>query len=553
MDKIKKGFNIARLLIILSAVFSKGFGQATFTVTPQLVELELAPGARRTFQVLLVNENEKDTSRFRIVTADVFETEAGNYRVIDKGTSKYSCADWIKPDSMELTLGPKQGKEISFEVKAPPKVSGGRYASIVFALLPKVTPFGPDEAGAGVVFHFRIPVQLEVTIKSTLTPRPKNVAIEGIEIIPAQEDREYSLLLKDAAKNALVVKAIVHNRGDMHIKAKGRLVLTDRKGKRLREVPLGAGRGMVLPEAKVKFVSVIKRPLPGDYVLEAVLNYGGVSPAIGRLPFTVARKIIAKDRSFISTSTIGLNVGRGIIEIFGTPNSYRTQVLTITNEENEVVKVKTKLKYLQYDENGNIVATDSGDSRFSCIDWLTIEPKDFELAPGATKTMKVVAKIPDTIPGGRYACINMEAMLLSAKETDLPTPVQVPIILTIPGTAEKKGEVTKVEVSKGNPPTFTVYFKNLGNIHLKPKVKVELAYLPKVTARGDLKYIGEPKSEPVGVFGMKEFPVAVLPGGIAKMEQDYDKPLEPGSYTAVVTVDYGGVEPAVFVQKFQVK
>lgn len=551
MNKVKKSFDI--LLIILSVTFSLVQGQANFTVTPQLVELELVPGGKKTFKVLLVNEGDKDTNRFRIVTADVFETEAGNYKVIDKGTSKFSCADWIKPDSMEITLGPKQGKEIPFEIKAPPKVSGGRYASIVFTLIPKVTPFGPDEAGVGITLHFRIPVQLEVTIKSGLTPRPKNVVINGIEIIPAQEDREYSLLLKNAAKNALVVKTTVENRGEMHIKAKGRLLLTDRKGKRLREFPLGAGRGMVLPQTKVKFVSVIKRPLAGNYVAEAILNYGGVAPAIARMPFTVGRKVVAKDRSFISTSAIGLNVGRGIIEIFGPPNSYRTQILTITNEENEMVKVKTKLKYLQYDENGDIVATDSGDKQFSCVDWLTIEPVEFELSPGATKSMKVVVRIPEAIPGGRYACINLEAMLLSAKDTILPTPFQVPIILTIPGTAEKKGEITKVEISTGNPPNFAVYFRNLGNIHLKPKVKIELAYLPKITSRPDLTYTGEPKSEPVGMFGMKELKYAVLPGGIAKMEQDYDQPLEPGNYTAVVTVDYGGAEPAVFVQKFQVK
>ncbi len=546
-----------RLLIIGVMLFflflSITNGQATFTVTPQLVELELFPGARRTFQVLLVNESDKDTSRFRIVTADVFETEAGSYKVIDKGTSKFSCADWIKPESMEITLGPKQGKEISFEVKAPPKVSGSRYASIVFALVPKVMPFGPDEVGAGVTFHFRIPVQLEVTIKSALTQKPKNVEITGIEIIPATEDKEYSLLLKDAAKNALVVKATVHNRGDVHIKAKGKLVLKDRKGKRLREVPLGAGRGMVLPETKVKFVSVIKRPLPGDYVAEAVLNYGGIAPAIGRMPFTVARKVIAKERSFLASSIIGLTVSREIIDIFGPPNSYRTQILTLTNEENEPVKIKTRLKYLQYDENGDIVASDSGDNRFSCIDWLTVEPMDFELAPGATKTLKVVAKIPEVGPGGRYACITMEVALANAKDTILPSIFQIPCLLTIPGKAEKKGEIVKVEVSKGNPPNFAVYFKNLGNIHLKPRIKVELAYLPKVTSGSDLTYIGEPKSEPVGTFGMKEPAFAVLPDGIIKLEQDYIRPLEPGNYTAVVTADYGGTEPTVFVQKFRVK
>ena len=551
-NKIKLDM-IKFLVIILVAVISSANSQTNFSVTPQLIELELMPGARKAFKVLLVNESEKDSNRFRITTTDVVETEEGSYKVIDKGTGKFSCADWITPDTMDLLFGPKQGKEIPFEVRAPYKVTGGRYAAVVFALVPKVTAFGENEVGAGVAFHFRVPVQIEVTIKSSLTPRPKNVEVTGIEITPAIEDKEYSLMLKNAAKDALVVKAILNNRGDMHIKAKGRLVLTDRKGKRLRDVPLGAGRGMVLPQTQVKFISIIKRPLPGDYVAEAIINYGGTTQAIGRMPFTVTRRVQTKEQSFLSSSPIGLFVGKEIIDIFVPPNSYRTQILTLTNEENQTVKVKTILKYLQFDENGNIIASDSGDNQFSCINWLTVEPNNFEIPPGETKAVKILVKSPDASPGGRYACIDMEALLVGAKDTTLPSPLQVPVILTIPGLAEKKGEIEKVDVSLGNPPRFSVYFKNSGSVHVKPKLKVELKFLPKVSSSGDLIYVGEPKSELVGVFGMKDFLVAVLPGCIAKMEQDYDKVLDPGNYMAVVTADFGGTEPAIFIQKFRIK
>jgi hypothetical protein len=454
---------------------------------------------------------------------------------------------------MELTLGPKQGKEIPFEVHAPYKVSGGWFSAVVFALIPKVTPFGENEAGTSVAINFRIPVQLEVTIKSSLTPRPKKVEVTGIEIIPASEDKDYSLMLKNTAKDALIIKATVNNRGDMYIKGKGRLVITDRKGKRLRDVPLGAGRGMVLPQTQVKFTSIIKRPLPGDYVAEAIINYGGLTQAIGRMPFTVSRRIQAKENSFLSSSPIGLVTSKGVIDMFIPPNSYRTQILTLTNEENQTVKVKTLPKYLRFDENGDIIASDSGNNQFSCIKWLTIEPNNFEIPAGETKTLKILVKSPDVSPGGRYACIDMEAFLIGAKDTTLPSPLQVPIILTVPGLAEKKGEIMKTDISTGNPPRFSVYFKNLGNVHVKPKVKIEMKFLPKVSSSGDLTYVGEPRSELVSTFSMKDFSVAVLPGCIAKIEQDYDKVLNPGNYMAVVTVDFGGSEPAIFTQKFTVK
>jgi hypothetical protein len=312
---------------------------------------------------------------------------------------------------------------------------------------------------------------------------------------------------------------------------------------------------MVLPQTQVKFTSVIKRPLPGNYVVQAIITYGGLSQAIGRLPFTIARKVAAKGSSFLSNSPIGLVVNKEMVDVFVSPNSYRTQILSLTNEENQSVKIKTNLKYLSFDENSDIIAADTGDNRFSCINWLTIEPKQFEIPPGETKTLKLEVKVPEANPGGRYACIDWEALLADAKDTTIPTPLQVPVILTIPGLVEKKAEIVKVDIGTGNPPRFSVYFKNLSGIHIKPKIKIELNYLTKAPSSGDMTYVGgrEPKPELIGTFGMKPLTIPVLPGGITKMEQDYEKKLDPGNYTAVVTADFGGTDPAVFIQKFQVK
>ena len=540
------------IIFLLLIIFTLANGQANFTVTPQLIELNLAPGTRRAIKVLLVNESPKDTQRFLIFASDVIETEKGNYKVVEKGKGKFSCADWIRLDTMEVVLGPKEGKEIPFEIRVPTKISGGSYGAIVFGLQPKVTPMEEGYAGASVAFHFQIPVQLEITIKSSLTPKPRNVEVTSIEIIPATEDEDYNRILKKAAQNALVVNAVVNNRGNIHIKAKGNLIITDPKGRRLRQVPLGAGRGMVLPQTQVIFTSVIKRPLPGDYVAEAVINYGGVSPAIGRVPFSVTRKYSSVKGNFLSTSPIGLIISREALDMAVPTTGFRTQVLTLTNQENEPVNLKIKPKYLTFDESGNVVASDTGDDQFSCINWLTIEPKEFEIPPGQTKAVKIELNVKDALPGGRYACITCDALLASAKEKSLPTSLQIPVMVTVIGQTEKKGEVTKVEVSKGNPPGFAVYFKNTGRVHLKPTVKIELKYIPKIQGTGDLTYVGEPKSDLVGVFGISNFPVPVIPGCEAKFEQDYERRLESGNYMAVVTVEYGSTEPAIFIHKFKV-
>lgn len=551
--KNNKFFLLFLLFTFIVAFWANG-QQAAFTVQPQLLEPEIYPGAQQTFQVLLVNESDKDSNRFRIYATDFYETKEGSYKILDERTQEFSCADWIKLDTMKIALGPKSGKEIPFQIRAPSNARGGRCCAIVFELVSKVSQKEPGAGGASVVFHFRIPVYLIVTVKSSMTQKPRNVEIKGIDIKPASEDPEYNLKLKKGAENALVIKATLINRGNIHVKVKGNIILTDPKGKRLRQFPLGSGMGLILPQTTIDLISIIKRPMPGDYVAEAVVNYGGISPAIARIPFTVARKVSLKERSFLSTAPIVLNIGKEIINLAVPPNSYRTQIIAIGNEEKEPVTVKASLKYLRYDENGDIAASDSGNDRFSCISWLTIEPKQFEIPAGETKAVKVDLKVPENITaGGRYACLTMATLLSSSKDTSLPTPVQIPVMLTITGVAEKKGEITKVDVSTGNPPRFTIYFKNIGSVHLKPRVKLELKFLPETPELTGMKYIGEPKTQLVGLLTFDEFPVSVLPEDVAKLEKDYVSRLGPGSYVAVISADFGGTEPAVFVQKFSIK
>ncbi len=550
---MQKKRNILLVFILLLLMTSLASGQANFSVTPQLIELELAPGSRYTIKVLLINETERDSQRFQIYASDVIQNEAGTYKVVEKGKSKFSCADWIKLDTMEVGLGPKKGKEIPFQIQVPATARGGRYGAIVFNLQPKVTQMGEEYAGGTAYFFLKVPVQIEITIKSYLTPKPKNVKIKSIDVIPVSEDKEYAAKFSQKnIKDALLVRAHVNNGGDMHIIAKGRLIIKDQKGRRLRVVPLGGGRGMVLPQTDVYFTSIIKRPLAGDYIAEAVINYGGLSSAIGEASFSVTRSGLAKKGTFKGTTPIAILVSREVLDVAAPPKGVRTQILSLTNQENEPVKIRTKVNYLLYDEYGNTVVTDSGLENFSCIKWLTIEPTEFEIQPGEKQAVKVTLNVPDVTPGGRYANLMFETFLKNEQGITIPIILQIPYLLTITGKTERQGEITKVVVGKGNPPSFAVYFKNTGNIHINPNVKIELKYLPKIQRTDDLTYIGEPKSELVGVLNLKRFPVDIIPGGIAKLENDYKQKLGPGNYMAVVTADFGVAEPVIFIHKFKI-
>ena len=127
--------------------------------------------------------------------------------------------------------------------------------------------------------------------------------------------------------------------------------------------------------------------------------------------------------------------------------------------------------------------------------------------------------------------------------------------LTIPGKFEKKGEIEKIEVSayREVPISVTIYFKNTGNIHLKPKGKVTLEVFRTPEEASGIQYIPGQEYEAIGQVTLEAPKKPVLPGSTRRIKADFLHRLPEGKYRVIVSLDYGGETTAEAIKEFTIQ
>ena len=546
----KKEYLIPFVLLTICFCFTTATAQFDISLSPLLVELELAPGARQNFSLFVANDNILDEVEVIAYTMDITESQKGAYTVVgDTAKSEFSCADWMTIEDTSFTIKPNETKEIKVHITVPRNVFGGRYGAVVFEITPDEGPPAGEKLGS-VTYHFRMPAYVEVTIKR-FGGLIRKATISDFKVTPVTAGG----IEKKLGKGALGFIASVKNEGNIHIEGNGTLTIKDKEGRTKRRVPLGAGRGSIIPGATVDFRSLLKRPLPGEYTARAVIAFGGLSPVVAEIPFTVTRTRSSALGSFKASSFMALDVKPEKLEMKVPPRGFRAISFSFRNDERDTVKIKAHLKDIGYDEEGNLVLLDSSVTGRSCREWISLEPEAFALAPEKSERVKLSLQAPPQGEGGYYACVVFDALLEGSEEGTISTPFQIPVFLNVPPNLTKEGEIVdlQIEASSGKPALLTAYFKNTGNIHLTPKGKISLGVLKEIKPSGDFIYVGKPTYEPVDEFLFEEVEGYVLPGGIRKMEAGYPGALQAGKYLAEITIDCGGSKPVKFEKEFRVK
>ena len=524
----------------------------TFGLSPQLVELELLPGEKTKFSILLVNESKAKNARFLIYVSDLIEERSGKYKVAKAGISSYSAASWIKVSPSDFVLAPGDGMEILAELTVPRGVVGGRYAVIVFELAPERLP--KEKVFGTLTLHHRMTTAVEISIKRRVAKR--RAIISSLKIVSAREDKR----LAKFGKEALMFIASLKNEGNIHVFGEGTLTIRTKKGRRIRQVPLGAGRGTVLPDTTVDFKSILRRGFPpGDYIAEAVIRYAGLRPAIAKLPFTVTQEEVpvTKAGSFKPTREVSFGVEPELIEMVAPPGSFRSRGVIVHNRGDRAIFVKSYPRAMKYNRYGEIVRLSSAKGSYSCGEWITISPSSFKLPPGGKKRLNVLMNVPQGKVGGHYANIVFDAVLAgdNPDTTIRKTSSNVAFFLTIPGALKQQAEIVKMKVLRQDDSgrrKFIVSFKNTGNIHLKPRGKILLKKIVKIEITGEIEYIGEPVYEEVEEIAFNEVEGVVLPGGTRDLVAVYPVELPEGEYSVEAEVDYGDKKKAVREKTFSV-
>lgn len=531
-----KKFLLLVLFFVISNIMLGQVGRPSIALSPMLIEKSVSPGDSFTVELFVENNNEFETLNFKAFVADVEETKDGTYKILEPGTTPYSVAKYVEIEPTEFSVPPKSTKMIKAKVSIPRGLVGGLYGVIVVQLEPPET----TEEGAlqEMTFIYRMTSFLEITLRGT---RQRLEAFcNSFEVKLSKDFPMFRTYLGD---NALVFVAEVTNTGNVHVVTKGTLIIQTVDKRTVARMPLGGGRGVIIPGATVNLMSITGRKFPpGEYVARAVIDYGGRRPMIAETKFTVKEQKVEVQE----TQTIELAkflVEPQEIEFNLMPRAFRSQIIKITNRGDTPIELEAKVLPLEFDEYGDLLP--EGERKGS-IDWVKVTPSTLKLDPGKSRNVRISVKVPEDASGGYYGDIIFRSKGIESSETG----ANLLIFVGNEFVKEASMEIKNLEVLE-NGVSFDIIFKNEGNIHLKPDLQVALVrHYPQTEENGIVK---PPRDEVIAnasKSGADNNPV--LPNTFRIYGILFPIVLEEGDYEILVRADFGGEAPIVARQSFKI-
>jgi P pilus assembly chaperone PapD len=529
------------VLILMSAVFlAQGI---SIRMDPIVVSKTVNPGTSFSYEIFLENDSEFESITLKAMVMDITETEDGAYDLKQPGSTKYSIARWVKVEPDTITVPPKETKTVIVTVNIPRGVSGGLYGAVAFEIQ---TPQSqetqrPAEEGAygEIEFKYRMASFLEVVLSGTgqrVVAFPAYFKVERSDDIPS--------IRMQIGDGALVFTLGVLNKSNAHIVTKGTLTIKTKEGRTIAKMPLGAGRGVVLPDSTVNMRTITRRFFPpGEYVARAVVDYGGRRPIVAETTFTVTSEKVETKEEKEEANPVMITIDPVDIEIKAVPGSYRSEIVKVSNLGEETLQVEGKILPLVYDLYGEILPEEE---RGTPPEWIKLTPASFSLRPGQSRNVRVAVRIPKDFTGGYYADVIFKT------EGGLQTEVGANLLVF----AGKDEDITKeasadlVYTVKEDGIYADIVFENTGNYHLLPKITFGLNRITPQQVTDEGLIIPEKVESLIQEEISSTNPV--LPGTKRIFSIFIPVVLEEGQYELLARCDYGKA-PIVLRKSFQME
>lgn len=240
--------------------------------------------------------------------------------------------------------------------------------------------------------------------------------------------------------------------------------------------------------------------------------------------------VVAPKANAQQTESITLNVTPTVIELDGNPGDTLEGSFKIVNGSEISLLLNAIAKnFTASDEVGGVNITED-DTSYSLAKWVTIDPVSAEVDARGSQIFNYTIDIPeDAEPGGHFGSliVKTEAVRVDLTGPSVAQEVGPLVLVRIAGDTFQEASIVEFNtidsfVEKG-PVTFETRVKNTGNVHFKPKGKIEIKNMfGSVVTTIDLDEQN------------------VLPDSIRKLTNDWNPTgLTVGRYTADLTVVYG--------------
>ena len=506
---------------------------------PLLIERSVKAGGTLSYYISIQNENLFESITLEMTPCDITEDINGTYNLVPAGTSNFSLAEWVTVEPQVVTIPPASERSVSVTVKVPRGISGGRYGAIAIS---------PREGGTyslgqsqQVPFKFQMASFLELQISEGAMRR--EAYISDLNVRPSSE---VPSIRQQVGDGAIVYSAEVTNAGNVHVVARGNLVIQTEEGRTVARYPMGGGRGLVLPEATVALRSVTGPNLsPGKYRAKAIIDYGGSRPAVADVAFLVTESYV-EGKTEEAKPLSRLVVEPGELEITARPGAFSSAIIELTNRGEEAIEVDSRIMPLAFSLQGEFLPEEE---RGEAPEWVEISPSTIAIEPGRTKRVRLSMRPPKEADGGYY----YDIVFRSASEGGTIESGSN-ILLFVGSEVIKKGQVEITSIKRGAAVAVVdAVFSNQGNYHLHTMVdfilwRVHPQYEEEETGR-----IIPRQTETVTFISLPLDTTPILPGTSRALSFQIPADLEPAEYEMAIRVDYGGEEPVITGLTFSIE
>lgn len=516
----------------------------SFTLAPPRIELTVRPGAVENVTLtVLTNPGEAKEQKmfFRFYIVDFKVDGKGQVEFFEAGSLKRSASPWLNLDFREFEMLAGDKRTVGLTIKVPSATSGGYYSAIILEELPVAQLIEKKP----LVHTVRMVALVELTLQGRGRLR-QDAVISSIDIGRVGEQRRPGFVVT------------VENRGNVHLKGKGDLIVRTKHGGPVATLPLEAGRGTVFPEASREFSAILDRSLAsGNYVAEAVIRHGIRGRAVARFPFAIAAGQLVAAGQLEADKEIKVVVDPYWVDISARAGAFRTVPILIENEDDSPIHVSSGVLGVTFDMEGRLVVSEGSGSKWSCVDWIEVEPAEFDLQPGARRRVITKVSIPRDAAGGRAAQVDFVASTPKTEGAEpLETSSGTTLIITIMGGLDLKAEITSLNVTESKSEAgmnFEALFRNNGNAPVAPKGKLVIRSLDGPGTPTTQESGAGQQASMIGEIELDEILGVVLPEGTRRLRAAYPAMLNPGRYSAEIIIHYGADDPATAQREFDVK
>lgn len=212
------------------------------------------------------------------------------------------------------------------------------------------------------------------------------------------------------------------------------------------------------------------------------------------------------------------------------PGKTINDILAVSNTGDQAVRVKVNIQNWQLNLQGSPVFSPLADHPYSCGRWIQINPVDFRLAAGQTRSIRYAITVPQQVEEKSYRSAIMCEIIPDTKPGE-PKKVQIKtqiamVVYGIVGDSEPQCEITGLQAQKDKEKLdFVLQLKNTSGVHFRTKGSITLEDM---------------QGKQIAKLELPDVPA--LPESERVVRVPYEKTLPKGQYKIVAVLDIGRKE-----------